>query len=474
MDELRTRTRVLVVDDDRLIREMISDALVEDGCEVSAASSGAEALEVLAGEIPFDVVVTDLSMREMDGLQLLERVKREYPKLDVIILTGYASLESALQAMRLGAADYLRKPIKQLEIVYSVRQTRLRRRILNENEALRGCLQTFEASRVLAACLDAADVLPLAMDLILHITERQRGVGRLRLALPRPGEGTVVSGFDADVATVLREQIERGKLFDPDSMVPEEGGDTELYTPGLSAKLAQLGVETGEVLEVALRNGREVIGGLWVMSDGRDFNLEERRRCSVLVAQTELALANAERYHQASEKAFIDDVTELYNARYLLSALDRETSRAERGGGVLSVLFLDLDRFKRVNDSHGHLVGSSVLRELGVQLSDCVRSIDTLARYGGDEFTIVLVDTDHQEATEIAERIREIVNGHEFGGAHCLRLTVSIGVATFPEHGRTREQILEASDQAMYLAKAQGRDQVRSANDLDNRRPGVC
>jgi len=470
MDHQRTGIRVLVVDDDRLIREMISDALVEDGCDVRMAASGSDALEELRSGASFDVVITDLSMREMDGMQLLEVVKREFAKLDVIILTGYASLESALQAMRLGAADYLRKPIKQVEIVYSVRQARLRRRILNENEALRGCLQTFEASRVLASCLDAADVLPLAIDLVLRITDRTRAVGRLELALPRPGEGAVLVGFEEPLAGALREQIEHGKLFVPTAMLDGDAdADADrIVTPGLLDSLCELGIEPGELLELPLSSRGQTIGGLWVFADGVEFTLEERRRCQVLVAQTELALANAERYHQASEKAFIDDVTDLYNARYLLSALDRESSRAVRTEGVLSVLFLDLDRFKRVNDTHGHLIGSGVLREFGAQLAGCVRSIDTLARYGGDEFTIVLVDTDHDEATEIAERILEIVAAHEFGGEHRLRLTVSIGVATFPRHGRTREAVIESSDQAMYLAKAQGRNQVCSADSLSD------
>jgi len=465
MDELNAGTRVLVVDDDRLIREMISDALLEDGCEVRAAASGADAVRALSEATTFDVLITDLSMREMDGLQLLEVVKREYPKLDVIILTGYASLESALQAMRLGAADYLRKPIKQVDIVYAVRQARLRRRILDENEALRGCLQTFEASRVLGACLEAADVLPLAMDLALRLTDCKRAVARLHLPLPRPGDGTVLAGFEGELCERLRDAIDRGKLFDPQAFAPDSDED-EVHTPGLVEHLTELGVEAPFLLELPLRIGSQVLGGIWILRHDRDFSIEERRRCQVLVAQTELALANAERFHQASEKAFVDDVTDLYNARYLWSALDRETSRAARVEGTLSVLFLDLDRFKRVNDSHGHLVGSYVLRQFGEQLGACVRSIDTLARYGGDEFTILLVDTEHREALEVAERIRCLVGAFEFGDEHRLRLTVSIGVATFPQHGHTRDAILDASDQAMYLGKSKGRNHVCSADEL--------
>jgi diguanylate cyclase (GGDEF)-like protein len=171
---------------------------------------------------------------------------------------------------------------------------------------------------------------------------------------------------------------------------------------------------------------------------------------------------------QAREKAFVDDVTSLYNARYLLSALDREVNRAARSQSKLSVLFLDLDRFKAVNDRFGHLIGSRVLRELGGLLQESVRAIDTVGRYGGDEFTILLVDTGLEGALSVADRIRQSVADHGFGAERGLdlRLTISVGVATFPLHGETRERLLDLADKAMYLAKALGRNLVCSADDL--------
>ena len=180
------------------------------------------------------------------------------------------------------------------------------------------------------------------------------------------------------------------------------------------------------------------------------------------------ALNNCERYHHAKERAFIDDVTEVYNARYLLATTENEIRRAQRYQTPLSVLFLDLDRFKLVNDQHGHLIGSQVLRNLSQSLMQCVRDVDTLARYGGDEFTILLVDTDHAAALSVAERIRRIVEEHVFeaGRGGSLRLTVSLGVGTFPEHGQDRNALLDAADKAMYRSKSLGRNRVSSANEL--------
>ena len=456
--------RVLVVDDDRLIREMTRDALVQEGYRVATAASGREALSRLGDEGPFDLVITDLSMREMDGMELLERIKRASPHTEVIVLTGYASLESALQAMRLGAADYLRKPVSAPEITYGVKRTLLRRRLIDENESLRGCIQAFEAARPLASCLESGDVLPLALDIVLRVTGRTRAVARL-LDLPsHAGEGLELRGFATERGQELRALVEQQKLFDPNDLERSATSRLEEISPAL----APLDLGDGQLLALPVRVEGRIAGGIWVFSDGRAFARDDRERAELVVEQAELALINSERFLQAREKAFVDDVTSLYNARYLLSALDREVNRAARSSSKLSVLFRDLDRFKQVNDRCGHLIGSRVLRELGGLLQDSVRAIDTVGRYGGDEFTLLLVDTGLEGAISVADRIRQSVAEHAFGAERGLdlRLTVSVGVATFPLHGESRERLLDLSDKAMYLAKALGRNQVCSADDL--------
>jgi diguanylate cyclase (GGDEF)-like protein len=464
--------RILVVDDDRLIREMTRDVLVEDGLQVSVVASGGEAMAQIGDQGPFDVVVTDLSMREMDGLELLERIKRASPGTDVIIFTAYASLESALEALRLGASDYLRKPAKPQEILYSVKRTMLRRRIVEENETLRGCLHAMESSRVLTSCLETADVLPLSLDLQLRLLQRTRAVGRLVGVAPRHPEELYVRGFSDEAASTIRERIQQGKIFDPAAL--DLAGSSAVLEPG--EELTSLGIRDAEVLALPLRLDDRIVGALWILSDGKLFRPDEVRRAELLIAQSEVSLVNAERFLQAREKAFVDDVTDLYNARYLMSSLDREVSRAERQNLDLSVVFLDLDRFKRVNDEYGHLVGSQVLRELGALLESSVRSIDTVARYGGDEFTLVLVDTGLEGAMQVAERIRHTVEATSFGAGRGLdlRLTASLGVAAFPAHGVTRESLLDGSDKAMYRGKSLGRNRVCSAGELDeDSRPGA-
>ena len=161
-------------------------------------------------------------------------------------------------------------------------------------------------------------------------------------------------------------------------------------------------------------------------------------------------------------------MTEVYNARFLRQAIEHEIQRAERYGKQLCVLFLDLDRFKLVNDQHGHLVGSQVLRRLSEVLQQCIRQVDTLARYGGDEFTILLVDTGVEEGLAVAERIRRTVAATTFEGGRDapIRLTLSVGVAAYPTHGREHEALLDLADKAMYRAKSLGRNCICSAADL--------
>lgn len=161
----------------------------------------------------------------------------------------------------------------------------------------------------------------------------------------------------------------------------------------------------------------------------------------------------------------VDDLTNLFNQRYLSEALDKEIHRSVREQTPFSVLFLDIDHFKLVNDNHGHLVGSRLLSEIASVLSDTIRKIDYAFRYGGDEFVILLVGADTDSARVVAERMRTRIAQKEFkvfGKVH--RLTVSIGIATFPTHAQKRDELLSMADQAMYYGKNKSRNIVYIAS----------
>ncbi len=157
-----------------------------------------------------------------------------------------------------------------------------------------------------------------------------------------------------------------------------------------------------------------------------------------------------------------DDLTGLYNYRYLEIALDAELRRADRFQTQFCLLFLDLDGFKPINDQHGHVAGSAVLKQVADVLQDAVREVDVAIRYGGDEFVVVLLGASCAKAVLAAERVRRRIEQKEFvldGGA-TARVTASIGVAAFPDHGRDRETLLKMADETMYDSKRAGKNRV--------------
>ncbi len=462
MTAVQTAARVLVVDDDRLIREMVRDA-IEDRARVESCETGEAALDALARE-PADLVISDLTMPGISGTDLLERVRREYPGTDFILLTAHATVESAVGALRMGAADYIVKPIHAEELALLVERILARRRLLEENARLRDELRTLDACRTLVRCLDPGEVYAVALDLLLGTLPSDRGIALFhRTSLPMT-DGVAFRGFEEGEARRLRAALLQDKPLELDTY-RELGvlGDGELHEA-----LREVGFEPGRLLAVPLRGRETEAGVVWLFEPLGGFSTEQLESARLVAGHAELALQNAERYHQAKERAFVDDVTEVYNARFLLQATEHEIQRAERYEKPLTVLFLDLDRFKLVNDRHGHLVGSNVLRQLSRVLEDCIRQVDTLARYGGDEFTILLVDTDAREGLAIAERIRRMVAETFFEGGQAapIRLTVSIGVSAYPQDARDRDGLLDAADKAMYRAKSLGRDTCCAASEL--------
>lgn len=177
-----------------------------------------------------------------------------------------------------------------------------------------------------------------------------------------------------------------------------------------------------------------------------------------------LALARVRQLERLRELAAIDDLTGLFNARHLQHTVERELSRLARTTRPLSLVFLDLDAFKRVNDRHGHLLGSRALVEVGALLRACIRLTDTAVRYGGDEFVVVLPNTSRRDASGVARRIQQRVAAETFLTGHGLevRLTMSVGVATLTRPTYSAADLIRNADEAMYWVKRHGRNGIRA------------
>ena len=225
--------------------------------------------------------------------------------------------------------------------------------------------------------------------------------------------------------------------------------------------------ETRSIICVPLKNREKVLGVLNLINRIEQTSFTERDMASLqtIAEYAAIAISNADLYRKAQCLSITDDHTSLFNVRYLYEALDGVLRSADEEGGEVCMIFFDLDRFKRVVDTHGHLLGSKVLREVGSLLRKVVRSEDIPVRYGGDEFVILTPRTGKEEAIAFAHHIREQIKSNLFLSEEGLnlRITASYGVASYPGDAKNKSELLRLADAAMYRIKDTTRDSVGSA-----------
>jgi two-component system cell cycle response regulator len=436
---------VLLVDDERFARTVYSDYLRVAGYDVQVADTADAAVDLLRGR-RFDLLITDIILPGADGLELLAEAKRLDPDIEAIVITALDRVDPAVRAMKSGASDYLVKPVTPEALQVAVERCLSTRAILAENKALRSHLQLFETCQRISSALDH----DRAVSLTLTALATETGAASAAFLAPHPTAGYALAGavgIDADVATAALEALRPS--------LAELSRPAVAPLPGRTERALLLPVRTHDA-------DADPILGVAVAFLLGEPEPQQLHSAEFVCSHLALALRTLGHLKQVEHLAYLDDLTHLYNTRFLDLVLDREI----QGGHPFTVLFMDLDRFKEVNDQHGHLVGSKLLVEVGRVLKACVRDDDVVARYGGDEYVAVLLGIDSGEALKVAERIRRSIEDHVFlsrEGAR-VRVTASIGLASFPEHTTEKAEVLDFADRAMYRGKRSTRNVVYIAS----------
>jgi diguanylate cyclase (GGDEF)-like protein/PAS domain S-box-containing protein len=427
-------TRILIVDDEASVLAVLSHHLTNEGHECTTTTSPLEALRLLKGD-NFALLISDLVMPEMSGLDLVREAKKVAPETSVIFITVVLEVNKAIEAVRAGADDYVLKPFNLGEISTSVSKVIEKRSFL---------LRYREHSEELKARVEQA-----ASDLAQVNRELQETKEYL--------ENLLHSSLDAILTATAEGRIE----FANEGAAQMLGYRQQDFVGMEAAGLCVGGQDELQYIRRVLRETGAV----------KNYESELRRKDGSLVpvnmsisvvrnadAQVTAALAvckdvteQKQLEQQLKEMSIKDSLTGLYNHRHFFDRLEMEIERARRQEHPLSLLLLDIDKFKSYNDTHGHLEGDEVLQAVGSVVKECTRDfVDLGFRYGGDEFTVILPEAEEEQALRIAERIRKKFEEHHFD-----HLTLSIGLMAH-QKGVSVRTFVQFADTMMYEAKRSG------------------
>ena len=467
---------ILIVDDEEIICEMLRDAL-EPTYKVQTCSLGSEALELIDNN-DFDVVVTDLKIPDVSGLEVLEHAKRKDEFTEVIVITGYASLDSATLAINQGVYSYLLKPLQITEFFIQVEKAVAARLFHLRSIALMRQSDDFAPDvkmhvheitslyyfiRKLMLSLEIAEIMRITLD---ESNLRMNAVlSVISISIPgfeelylMPAQGELPEQDARQLVGRFKEQV----FMSPG--VPQPEMLERLQPVVFKGKLGELPqLQSVTPLAVPMMVTDRVLGTLTVFIDSSEATVDGQNQflyvfssiVSSVVDHGYIAL-------QARRQAKTDSLTGIANHRHFHETLDREIARANRRKGVFALVLLDIDNFKKVNDTYGHQIGDAVLVDMTRRIMTMVRGGDALARYGGEEFGIILPDTDLDGARILAERILGAISSLPFSFAQRdIHYTVSIGLAVYRgDEGVGKDRLIAAADRALYDSKENGKNRL--------------
>jgi two-component system cell cycle response regulator len=448
--------RVLVVDDIPANVKLLEARLSAEYFDVLTAGGGAEALEICERE-RVDVLLLDVMMPGMDGFETCRRLKAN-PKthhIPVVLVTALDQVSDKVRGLEGGADDYLTKPVDEIALVTRVKN--LARLKMLTDEMFMRALPGRQTGRI----EDAALLRALSEEgaRILVVDDSATSAARIVEWLSPRHEPFAVAdpqaalGLLADAHFDL--MIVSLGLCDADALrlcSQTRSLDRTRHLPIIVL------VEPGD--EARLLRALDMGVNDYLMRPLDRSELLARVRTQVRRKRYSDHLRN--RLEESIEAAMIDPLTGLYNRRYLEAHLSMLVSEAARSGRALSVLLADIDHFKSVNDTYGHDIGDAVLKEFSVRFRRNTRGIDLPCRYGGEEFLVIMPETNMSRAYQVGERLRVAIasDGFQIGPGLEIHLTASVGIATFECPEDTPEAVFRRADNALFAAKRRGRNRV--------------
>ena len=444
---LSRRPSILVADDEPRLLKTLADLLRSRGFEVSEAHGGRQACEQLHRQA-FDLALLDLNMPELDGFQVMAETGRLQPDCGVIVVSGESSFSTVSRALRRGALDYIRKPFDPEELLATVEGVLGKQSLIRAHEMVQSRLEKSEALH--RYIVNSSPDIVFMLDETGHICFINNKVESLLGYQPSELCGQHFRHIldDRDVAR----------------------GTYALQGPNISA-------DNPRVLEVRLktRGSRKatrhfeitafpVDPQTWPQTGKTQGGCTGQPARYYGIARDVTERKEAEAF--INFQAYHDLLTRLPNRALFKDRLELAITHARRSQQKLAVMFLDLDRFKVVNDTLGHAMGDRLLQAVTHRLEKCLRRGDTLSRFGGDEFTLLLPSIHgNDDARNIARKLIHALKAPFQLGDHEVFVGVSIGISVFPEAGETMDLLIQNADIAMYHVKARGKDGYRFYSD---------
>nr|MBL8410919.1 EAL domain-containing protein [Dechloromonas sp.] len=430
--------RILIVDDEPRFRSAYRELLAGAGRTVEECSNGREALQRL-NRRDIDVIVLDLKLPDIGGIEIMEWLARNKIGASVVVFSADQSIDSAIHALRQGAFEFIRKHCDPNDLIQSVERALRRRRMEKEHTLMTARLENSERLHRF--------LVEQSPDLIYTLDHTGRFIfvnGRIESLLGYSRDELIGQHYSV---IVHEDDIEKAQYAFNERRIGERA--TTNFEVRLKNK--QHGVRHFDSrLIVAILSSQGIYSSSegvtpphFVGTSGVARDITERKRAEEMIAF----------------QAFHDLLTGLPNRTLFMDRLDLSITQARRRNQRLAVMFLDIDRFKLINDTYGHPVGDQLLKDFALRVRNCLRSGDTLARQGGDEFTVLLPDISScEDATTIAKKMLAELKPPFTVAERDFRATVSIGIAVFPEDGETPETLIRNADIAMYQTKARGKD----------------